>query len=279
MKLNYIGFAKMGNIYGPAAGFGEYTAKLPAGHYKVDWDNYKDELMVTVFTPKVDEILNLGCKEFNMVVNSITKFLSPETKELFKKQGYLLKRSFLFHGPPGTGKSVLSVKVSDLAVHMKDAIALYPVGYEALERMLEVLDETDKERFKVICLEEFDGLISGRDEDSWTTLLDGQFQSDNRMLLATTNNIAEIPQRLLRPGRFSSLVHIPALDANERYNYLKSKGLPEIQCKDLTEKTNDFTVDDLKEVVQNSIILGEDVNFVLESIRAGKSLGKEKSEE
>jgi len=43
-KINYIGFARMGNIYGPAHGLGDYTPTLPAGHYKVAWNRYTDEI-------------------------------------------------------------------------------------------------------------------------------------------------------------------------------------------------------------------------------------------
>ena len=62
-KINYIGFARMGKIYGPAHGLGDFTPTLPAGHYKVTWNEWNDELTVTHFVPRMDEILNLGCEE------------------------------------------------------------------------------------------------------------------------------------------------------------------------------------------------------------------------
>ena len=274
MKRNYIGFARMGSTFGPAEGAGDYNPTLPAGHYKVDYVDYEDRLVLTTFTPKMDEILNLGCKEFNDVLRNLGNFLSPEAAEKFKKEGYLLKRSFLFHGPPGTGKSVLATKSAQLAINTKNAIAIYPSSYDALERMLEVLGETDKERFTVISLEEVDDLISGRDESSWTSLLDGQFQSANRLLLATTNNVQEIPQRLLRPGRFSSLVYIPPLNNDARFKYLVSKGLEEAFAASIVNKTNTFTVDELKEVVQNAYILGEPLDEVILAINQARTLGK-----
>jgi SpoVK/Ycf46/Vps4 family AAA+-type ATPase len=273
-KINYIGFARMGNIYGPAHGLGDYTPTLPAGHYKVAWNRYTDELTVTHFVPRTDEILNLGCEEFERAVNLTTKFLSPEMCAAFERNGFLVKRSFFFYGPPGTGKSVLASKISDIAVKNKNAIAMYPDDFDSLERMLEVLDETDKNRFKVVCLEEFDNLI-GRNEGDWTTLLDGQFQSSNRMVVATTNNIDNIPGRLLRPGRFSSITLIPPLSALARDNFLKLKNVSEFTRKHIVEKTDQFTIDDLKEVVQCGVILGEDLDSTIASIRAVKNLGKD----
>lgn len=273
-KRNYIGFAKMGAQFGPAEGRGEYTPKLPAGHYKVNYDEYNDELMLHKFVPKLDEVLNLGGKEFNDVINITKKFLSPEAAEQFQKDGFLLKRSFLFHGVPGTGKSVLSTKVSDIAVEYKNAIVLYPNDYDALERVLEVLDDTDKERFKVVSLEEFDDLVSGRDEASWTTLLDGQFQSANRLLVATTNNINSIPQRLLRPGRFNSVIEIPTLSTESRDKYFEMKGISAKDRTQVVELTKGFTVDDLKAVFQDVFILKEDVERTIDGIKAAKKLGK-----
>ena len=273
MKRSYIGFAKIGNQFGPAEGRGEYSAQLPAGHYKVDYDRYQDELMLTKFDPTVDEILNLGGVEFNSVINNVNKFLSPNTKELYVKNGFLYKRSFFFHGPPGTGKSVLATQISNLAVEQKDAVAIYPSEYEALERMLEVLSTTDKDRFVCIGLEEFDGMINRHDESQWTTLLDGQFQSPNRLMIATTNNIGNINRRMLRPGRFSSLVHIPALTKECRIAYLNAKGIKAVDTDVIATDTEGFTIDELKEVVQNFHILGEPLDQVLKTIKDCKKLG------
>lgn len=275
MKRNYVGWAKQGANYGPATGAGEFAATLPPGHYKVDYNQYEDALMITRFTPRLDEILNLGGKEFNAALSNVQRFLLPETEAAFAKSGFLLKRSFLFYGPPGTGKSVLATQISQLAIDMKGALALYPMGYDALERMIEVLSETDKDRFICLSLEEFDGLVSDRDEDSWTTLLDGQFQSGNRIMVATTNHVENIPQRLLRPGRFSSLIKIPELTAEARTKFLLSKGVEAGVARGLVEQTNGFTVDELKEVVQNHIILGEPAQDVIGAITEARNLGKE----
>lgn len=276
MKQNYIGFARQGNLFGPAVGRGEYAPQLPAGHYKVSYDNeYDDNLMVAKFQPRLDEVLNLGCKEFNDAIGTAEKFLSPEAAIRFQQSGFLLKRSFMFYGPPGTGKSVLSSRISDIAVASKDAIALYPDSYQALERMLEVLNDTDKDRFKVINLEEFDDLVSGHDESQWTTLLDGQFQSTNRLVIATTNYIDKVPQRLLRPGRFSSIVLIPALTSEARDNFLKQKKVETSTRKKMVELTENFTIDELKEVVQSVSLLGESLEVTVQNIRAAKKLGKE----
>jgi chaperone BCS1 len=274
-QRNYIGFARIGNEFGPAQGNGEYCAALPAGHYRVQYDDNYDVLSLHMFSPRLDEILNLGCKEFNEVINTVTRFLSPEATAEYKKGGFLYKRSFLFYGPPGTGKSVLSSRVADIAVQNKNAIALYPASYQALERLLEVLDDTDKQRFKVISLEEFDGLVNNHDEDSWTTLLDGQFQSDNRLLLATTNYIQAVPKRLLRPGRFSSLVKIPALTPSSRQKFLEAKQVDTKLIKKIVETTDEFTIDDLKEVVQSVNTLCEKPENVITGIRLAKKLGKE----
>lgn len=278
-KRNYIGFAKMGNTFGPAEGNGEYKSTLPRGHYKVDYDPYKDELTLTNFVPKLDNILNLNIPEIKKVLANVERFLSPETAQKYKEQGYLLKRSFLFHGPPGTGKSVLSCQITDFAVQKKDALVFYPSDFDALERLMEVIDETDKDRFMCISLEEFDGLVNSKDEDSWTTLLDGQFQSGNRIIVANTNYVQRIPQRLLRPGRFSSLIHIPALSPEARTEYFKLKGVDEKLTTKLVEQTNGFTVDELKEIVQNVCILGEDPDDVIGAIQSARTLGKSDGEE
>ena len=274
-KINYIGFAKMGNQFGPAHGNGEYCQKLPAGHYRVEYNRYNDELMLTKFEPRLDDILNIGSKQFNSISTNAEKFLSPETEKVFKQNGYLLKRSYFLHGPPGTGKSVLCTKLCNIAVQKKNALSLYPTEHEALERMIEVVSATDPDLFLAITLEEFDAILRNDGDHNWTTLLDGQFQAGNRLLIASTNNIERVPKRLLRPGRFSAIYEIPALTAQAKAEYLKQKQVNPEMIERIMKYSDALTIDELKEIVQNVVILGEDLDETVTAITATKTLGQD----
>jgi SpoVK/Ycf46/Vps4 family AAA+-type ATPase len=272
-SVNYIGFARIGNQFGPAQGNGEYCKTLPAGHYKLEYDHYNDILLLNRFEPKLDDILNIGSKEFNEVLNNAKKFLSPETEDIFKQNGYLMKRSYFLYGPPGTGKSVLCTKVCNIAVEKKNAISVYPDGHQALERFVEVINDTDPNRFLAITLEEFDSSLRQEGDHNWTTLLDGQFQAGNRILVASTNNIGAIPSRLLRPGRFSRLYEIPALTEETKREYLVQKSVPTETIERIMKYSESLTIDEMKEIVQNVVILGEDLDSTVKAITAAKKLG------
>jgi SpoVK/Ycf46/Vps4 family AAA+-type ATPase len=101
-------------------------------------------------------------------------------------------------------------------------------------------------------------------------------QRPNTICLGTTNYIAKIPVRFLRPGRFSQTVEIklPNLAARKFYLEVKlGKDVPHIN--EWAKRTDDMSIDDLKEVIQSVYLLEEDFKRVLNRLRKTKGLAEE----
>lgn len=68
------------------------------------------------------------------------------------------------------------------------------------------------------------------------------------------------------------------MDAETRTTFLKTKGVNSTMIKDVVEKTDGFTIDELKEIVQCCHILGEPIDMAIGSINARRNLGKNDEE-
>lgn len=50
----------------------------------------------------------LDSKQKQALIRDVNCYLSPASREWYETRGIPLRRGYLFHGPPGTGKSSLS---------------------------------------------------------------------------------------------------------------------------------------------------------------------------
>lgn len=245
-------------------------SKLPTGIYTIHYDPMKGTFWFQQTTVFSDQILNLPSNEYKQVVNEMNLFLETETKKAFKKYGYLYKRSTLMHGLPGTGKTVITQRLVKDVLN-KNGIVLYVDDPRLLATAYSVLKDVSPELLTLVVFEEFDRMAE-RFETDLLSILDGEIQKDNVIYLATTNYIDKIPARLRRPGRFSSVIEVfyPTLEA--RLFYLENKLFGDPKAKELAEKTEGLSIDELKEVIQAHIILKQDLSYVLNRIWANKGV-------
>lgn len=246
---------------------------LPSGAYEpwINPENGNVEFHPINLTS--DTIIDLPSKEYEYVVNQMKYFLKPETKELFQKEGFIYKRSVLLYGKPGTGKTVIVNRVAKEAL-AKGAVVLFNPDPGNLEEYFEVLNCTDPNQLTLVIFEELDSLVRTREEDL-LSILDGEVQKNNVIYLATTNYIDSIPLRLQRPGRFSSIVEVDFPSAEARAVYLKAKNVDSSKVNSWVDKTQGFSIDELKETVLAVKCLGETLDTVVSRIQDLKSKGLE----
>lgn len=60
------------------------------------------------------ETVVLDEKEKLRVLDDINEYLHPATSQWYANRGIPLRRGYLFHGPPGTGKTSLSFALAGL---------------------------------------------------------------------------------------------------------------------------------------------------------------------
>ncbi|KAJ5713150.1 uncharacterized protein N7483_010331 [Penicillium malachiteum] len=158
----------------------------------------------------------------------VQDFLHPTTYQWYMEHSLNYRRSYLFHGPPGTGKTSLclgmatffGLDIYTLSLNSLDENRL-ALLFQGLPRRCVVLLEdidtaglpkrpNDMDATQVgICEDQF---LSNHDDKSPTKLgpitlsslintLDGVATKDGRILIMTTNHRAKLDNALIRPGR------------------------------------------------------------------------------
>lgn len=186
------------------------------------------------------------------LIDDVTDYLDPATRRWYSNRGIPYRRGYLLHGPPGTGKSSLSLA---LAGFFK--MRIYIVSLSSITANEETLATLFAElpRRCVVLLEDIDsaGLTHTREDanapavapaaaagsgpdmvpgqitpgrpmpapvggrlslSGLLNILDGVASQEGRVLIMTTNHIEKLDKALIRPGRVDMTVHFGRADAD-----------------------------------------------------------------
>ncbi len=120
-----------------------------------------------------------------------------------------LPSGIIFHGRPGNGKTLF---IKELVNHFKDsAFVITGDGKDVLKEITSQYDKARKNKLSLVLIDEIDLLV---DKDYKVTRilqdeLDGINSLNERVLtIATTNNYDDLPEALLRCGRFDRTISI-----------------------------------------------------------------------
>jgi chaperone BCS1 len=164
------------------------------------------------------------------LVTDIKNYLDPSTRRFYTARGIPYRRGYLLHGPPGTGKTSLSLA---LAGHF--GLELY------LLHLPGVRDDGELERLFtalpprcLVLLEDIDAVGIKRqsemteddddDEDFNDTprrsrctlsgllnVLDGVTSQEGRIVLMTSNMAHKLDKALVRPGRIDKMIFLDSI--------------------------------------------------------------------
>jgi cell division protease FtsH len=183
-----------------------------------------------------------GNAEAKAAVADIVAYLCEPDK--FAAYGARMPRGLLFHGRPGTGKTLLAramaaeAAVPFFAAAGSDFVQMY-VGVGAA-RVRELFQKAREHGRAVIFIDEIDALGKRRDgggqsnderEQTLNALLtemQGFTENESIIVVAATNRMDTLDDALTRPGRFDRKVDITLPDVNARREILKlhTKGKP-----------------------------------------------------
>jgi hypothetical protein len=238
--------------------------KLPKGVYKTPFIAMGHDYVpgFEPLNPDNDQPLDIDPLSGNLI-KEINDFFAK--KDLFKKYGFAHKRGFLLYGPPGTGKSCTIRLLQKSFVEKFDGITLiWDKG--TFEDHLNALRKFEPDRSVMVVCEDIDNLVSDF-ETHVLELLDGQKALNNFVLIATTNNLHNIPSRIKdRPSRIDRLIEIgmPTLEA--RRKYLEHLKIPQEYVDSIALASDGMSVAKLKEFLIAHMFFNESLESIAERL-------------
>tara|TARA_B110000208_G_scaffold83971_1_gene106576 strand:- start:313 stop:1491 length:1179 start_codon:yes stop_codon:yes gene_type:complete len=141
------------------------------------------------------------------ILDDLELFMKDEKD--YKKFGIPYKRNYLFHGPPGTGKTSLITSIAS-----KYELNIYKLS------ITKNMDDTDfahtisKINNGILVLEDVDSLFTERNNTNKNyitfsgilNILDGVTRKNKQITIMTTNHIDKLDEAFKRPGRVDKII-------------------------------------------------------------------------
>lgn len=271
-KLNQ--YSRMGSGFAATT---STVAVLPPACYRVLLTNNG----TSVFNPQklsTDSLLRLPDSKSDEVIAEVERFWT--LKGVFSEFGFSHKRGFLLYGPPGSGKSsTVSLIIKSMISHGGVVFLANHPGTLAVG--LHAFREVEPDRPLVVIWEDLDSVIDHYGESEVLSILDGESQVENIVIIATTNYPDKLDARITnRPSRFDKIVKIdvPNEDARKMYlDYKLTKHLPEgdtAVIADIVSQTDGFSIAHLRELIVSVYCQGNDLKETIERLKKMKVLPK-----
>lgn len=217
--------------------------------------------------------LDAKSDELFVFSDSITQNLLDEIDlfwkkaDAYKQNNLIHKRGILLEGFPGTGKSsIISMLSSEII--KKGGVVFKVSGYRNLDNYIEFVRSSFRKIQPdtpiITILEDLDQYEDV--EVELLDFLDGKTHLDHHVIIATTNNTEIIPDTFLRPSRIDLKIEIPLPCKNTRKEYFTFKNVPEEHIEELVNKSDGFSLADLKELYICIYVLSYSVEDAIQKI-------------
>jgi len=152
----------------------------------------------------------------------VDNFADVETARWYSDRGISYKRTYMFYGPPGAGKSSF---IRVLAGHLgRNLCFLQPADPMMTDESLQLCLQQAPEN-AIVVIEDIDALFDENREkkiegcpltfSGLLNALDGVANRDGQIFVLTTNFIDKLDRALIRPGRVDLQVQFPSANAEQ----------------------------------------------------------------
>ena len=220
---------------------------------------------------KIDttDIVYGGLNGLKSWLNERKKLFSVANKENLKQRGIKSPRGILVVGVPGCGKSLTAKAISqswNLPLYLLDFAMVQGMYVGQSEEQLKAALETAEHVAPcILWIDEIEkGLAGIKDSNGVTTKMVGQFLfwlqecQKEVFVVATANDVQNLPAELLRKGRFDELFFVDLPNMQERKDILDlyMKKYLQVQAdaeylNTLATKTEGFASSDIEAVIRD----------------------------
>lgn len=200
------------------------------------------------------------------------KIIYPlQNPDLFSKYGKKAGGGVLLYGPPGCGKTLMSLATAGeiqstfLNVGLHQVLNMY-FG-ETESRLHEIFELARRHKPCVLFFDEIDALAADRRDmrqsggrsliNQFLAELDGA-SADNEgvLILGATNAPWHVDNAFLRPGRFDRIIFVPPPDVKARDEisqiYAREKPVVQFDSSELAKKTEGFSGADIRSIFDSA---------------------------
>lgn len=198
-----------------------------------------------------------------------------KTPDIFTYADVKPPKGILFHGTPGTGKTLIAKAVANETqsnfISVKGPQLLSKFVGESERGIREIFRKARAATPCILFFDEIDSIAPtrGHASDSGVTErvisqllteMDGLEELKGVVVLAATNRIDIVDPALLRPGRFDLLIELPMPDERARHEIFKvhTRKKPiatDVQLEELVPMTEGFTGADIEAVCNRAALL------------------------
>jgi transitional endoplasmic reticulum ATPase len=251
-------------------------------------DEYEDEFVKPKVTFK--DVGGMESVKENIRINIILPFSNPE---FFKAYGKSAGGGILLFGPPGCGKTFISMATAGecnahfVSITITDILDMY-IGES--EKNLHTIFETARMKTPaVIFIDEIDAIGGSRQNmrNNTTRTITNQLlmemdsaHNNNKdlLIIGATNTPWYIDSALRRPGRFDRILFIPPPDLNARVDilklHMKEKPIEDIDYLMIAKNMSKYSGADIKgvcdvasqSVIKRAMTLGKIVPITTEDL-------------
>lgn len=257
-------WADVGNGFRPVASVSE---SLPPGMYQIY--TTQEGLLFQRGKLRTDSLIRFQDSVVDDVVSEVERFWS--CADQFKKYDVPFKRGILLWGPPGSGKScTVSLVCRDLID--RGGIILIYNDAAVVGAAYEVIRSIQPETPVVILMEDIDSILNTQKnrESILLNLLDGVGALDKVLFLATTNYPELLGSRIInRPSRFDKRFLVPHPSPGARRVYVETmvKEGDAVDVERYVRETQGLSLAHLKELFVSTVVMGNDFDKSVESIK------------
>lgn len=194
---------------------GDTRPRVPAGFY-----NVAESMRGSYLEPRAavsDDLIDIPGTVADEVFNDIDAFLA--VRDAYSRYGLTHKRGYLFHGPPGSGKTSIGLMIAKRFVERVGGVVMYAGDARSFIGGVNVMRDVEPGRPSMYLMEEVDRVANYTE---CLSILDGELSIQGAVFVAMTNYRDKLPPRLVnRPGRFDRVILVDCPPVPVQIEYLR----------------------------------------------------------